>query len=280
VTNERVLVAAPYPTMPGPEAAATFELVRKLVDDGADVVVASPRPSAAHAVADPGGPRGAARLASLAGGCDRVIVRLDASGVAADADPPLALPGRLGLAAALRRAGRAEVVLDRVPPSVSRRWASLVLGPASLVTVASDEERDALVRAGVDVAKVRVEAPAAASSGGTRQQAPRSTGKEGLGGAVGAEAIEAQIRRRAAETRRTADAGPGGAGEASRPLRHLVPLERPEVRTRKPGVATIKRAQLRVLGWMFDWVIQHVNRLHQATIDAVQQLEAQSKSTR
>jgi len=288
MTEERVLVAAPYPTMPGPEAAATFELVRSLVDDGADVVVASPRPSAAHVVADPGGPRGAARLASLASGRDLFVVRLDAAGVGADADPPLALPGRLGLAAALRRARRAEVMLDRVPPSVSRRWASLVLGPAASVTVGSEDERAALVRAGVDAAKVRIDASQPTSpvlSRGTWPPAPRSTGQNELASAA---EIEEEIRRRADETRRSAEAGgpggPGGAGEASRPLRHLVPLERPEIRTRKPGVAAIKRAQLRLLGWMFDWVIQHVNRLHQATIESVQQLEAQSaaksKSTR
>ena len=280
-SGQRVLVAAPYPTMAGPEAAATFELVRSLVDDGADVVVASPRPSAAHVVADPGGPRGAARLASLAAGRDLVIVRLDAAGIGADADPPLALPGRLGLAAALRRARRAEVVLDRVPASVSRRWASLVLGPAAVVTVGSEGEREVLVRAGVDAAKVSVVAPTQPVLGAiSAAYGIRARPKADEGVVVTAAEIEEEIRRRAAETRRSAEVGggPGGAGEASRPLRHLVPLERPEIRTRKPGVATIKRAQLRLLGWMFDWVIQHVNRLHHATIESVQQLEAQSTS--
>ncbi|MEA3076259.1 MAG: hypothetical protein QOF60_1167, partial [Actinomycetota bacterium] len=101
---ERVLVAGPYPTMRGAASEATFELVRSLVDEGCEVTVASPRPSAAHVVADPGGPRGAAKLASLAAGQDRLVVRLDASGVRADADPLFALPGRLGLSAAMRRA--------------------------------------------------------------------------------------------------------------------------------------------------------------------------------
>jgi hypothetical protein len=278
MTGERVLVVGPYPTMPGAEAAATFELVRSLVDDGAEVTVASPQPSAAHVVADPGGPRGAARVAALARGRDRVIVRLDAAGVAADADPVSAWPGRVGLAAALRRAGRAEVVLDRVPASVSRRWASLVLAPASVVTVGSSEERDALARAGVDASKVRVEASAVAVDGPVTDVDADAADVPTVTSVTTAAQVEEEIRRRAAGTRRSVEAG--GGGDASRPLRHLVPLERPEVRTRKPGAATVKRLQLRLLGWMFDWVIQHVNRLHHATIEAVQQLEDQSKSTR
>ena len=44
----RVVVAGPYPTMPGPESAATFALVRSLVAAGDDVTVVSPQPSAAH----------------------------------------------------------------------------------------------------------------------------------------------------------------------------------------------------------------------------------------
>lgn len=266
MTAERVLVAAPYPTMRGVAAEATFELVRSLVDDGSDVLVASPRPSAAHVVADPGGPRGAAKLASLAAGCDRLIVRLDAAGLRADADPLFALPGRLGLAAALRRVGRADVILDRVPQQLSRRWVSLVLAPAASISVSTDAERDTLVDAGVDASKVAIH-PAA-------QDATHAHDGRSLAPERGEGTFEERMRARAAAVSSPAE------GDASRPLRHVVPLERPAIRSRKPGVAAVKRVQLRLLAWMFDSVIQHVNRLHHATIESIELLDVQPKSTR
>lgn len=41
------------------------------------------------------------------------------------------------------------------------------------------------------------------------------------------------------------------------------------MRSRNPAYLAVKRVQRRLMAWEFDWVIQHVNRLHQATIDAV-----------
>ncbi|HET9444458.1 MAG TPA: hypothetical protein VFO65_14105, partial [Acidimicrobiales bacterium] len=76
--RSRVLVASPYPPMTGPEAAAGLALVRSLVAAGDDVTVVSPVPSAAHHHADPGGATGAARLARLCAGAERLVVRLDA----------------------------------------------------------------------------------------------------------------------------------------------------------------------------------------------------------
>jgi hypothetical protein len=64
-------------------------------------------------------------------------------------------------------------------------------------------------------------------------------------------------------------------GTASLPLRHLVRMERAQVRSAKPGGAFVKRAIAKVLAWQFDNVIQHVNQLHQATIDAIDNLEAE-----
>lgn len=264
----RVLVAGPYPTMPGPEAAATFALVRELVDAGEEVTVVSPAPSAAHHHLDVGGSRGALRLARLAAGVDRLVVRLDAQALAVSADPPRMLPGRLGLALALRRPTRVEVRLDRVPPTVSRRWTGLVLAPAARVVVASEEERAALVAAGVEPATVVVE-PAPVPP-------PRVPRHEPSGEPAPANAadLEELVRRRAVEERMYAPAAGGpAAGRASLPLRHLSRMERAPLKSNKPGGVLIKRTLAKVLGWQFDWVIEHVNQLHQATIDALDELE-------
>lgn len=269
-----VVVAGPYPTMPGPEAAAVFELVRELVDDGHDVTVVSPAPSAAHAVADPGGPRGAMRLARHASGKDRLVLRLDAAGVAADANPPSALPGRLGLALAVRRARSTEVVLDRVPDIVSARWASLVLDPAAAVTVSSERERDALVTAGVDAEKVAVDARPFAPPTGAGQGAP--TVHDDAVRATAAD-LQAEVKRRASAVRAEGQDRDVTAHQASRYLRQVVPLERPRDLSRKPGVASIKRAQHRALGWMFDAIAGHVNRLQQATIDSIDALDRRNE---
>ncbi|MBW3614997.1 MAG: glycosyltransferase [Actinobacteria bacterium] len=270
----RVVVAGPYPTMPGPEAAATFALVRELVADGDEVTVVSPAPSAAHHHLDLGGARGALRLARMAVGADRLVVRLDAESLAASSDPPRAVPGRLGLALALRRPGHVEVRLDRVPASVSRRWTSLVLAPAARVVVASEDERAALVGAGVEPAKVAVEEPRPAP-------APERPSLPGDAEAAPAEAadLEELVRRRALQQRLlTPGAGGPAAGRASLPLRHLSRMERAPVKSNKLAGVLVKRVLAKLLAWQFDWVIEHVNQLHQATIDALDELERRHPS--
>ena len=102
--TRRVVVAGPYPTMPGPEAAATFALVRAMVSARDDVTVVSPVPSAAHHHADPGGLKGAVRLARISNEADLLHLRLDASALGASSDGPRALPGRIALNGVLRRA--------------------------------------------------------------------------------------------------------------------------------------------------------------------------------
>jgi hypothetical protein len=249
--------------MPGPEAAATLDLVRALLADGADVTVVSPIPSAAHHHADPGGAKGALRLLGLVRDIDRLILRLDAHPLGASSDPPQALPGRLALAAVLRRAGNVELVLDRVPATVSKRWVQLIVAPARLVTVATEGERDALRAAGADAERIAV-AP--------REPQVRSARQGAIdGGALpaspSAREIRGLIQERAAALTTGADAA---TRRASVPLRHLPPLERAPVKSHKPAGALIKKVQARVLGWQFDWVIEHLNKLHQATIEAVE----------
>ena len=268
----RVVVAAPYPTMPGPESAASFALVRSLVAAGDDVTVVSPAPSAAHHHADPGGPRGAARLARLVRGADRVHLRLDAAALGAGGDSPRLLPGRVALAGVVRSVPDVQVRLDRVPGTVSPQWANLVLGRARRVLVADDAARDALVGAGVEAAKVSVE-PEAASAAEPRRSRTATPVAEGASAAE----LQSLVRRRAAEDR-AVNRKPSSLpeGTASLPLRHLVRMERAPVRSSKPGGAFLKRAISKLLGWQFDNVIASVNRLHQATIDAVEALEAQA----
>ncbi len=276
----RVVVAGPYPTMPGPESAATFALVRRLVAAGDDVTVVSPLPSAAHHTADPGGPRGAARLASLVRGADVVHLRLDAAALAAGSDARALFPGRLALRTVVQRAARTEVRLDRVPGTVSRAWANLVLAKAAEVRVATDGERAALVAAGVDPAKVVVdpepEMASALAGGFAPRRVESDTAPAAPASGASAADLQALVQQRAVQDRALhRKASAPAEGTASLPLRHLVRMERAPVRSNKPGGAFLKRLMAKALQWQFDNVIASVNRLHQATIDAIDNLEAE-----
>jgi len=276
----RVVVAGPYPTMPGPESAATFSLVRRLVAAGDDVTVISPVPSAAHHFADPGSPRGAARLAKLLRDAEVLYLRLDAAALAAGAESRPLMAGRLALRVALQRAKERHVRLDRVPGTVSRQFANVVLGQADRVLVTTEGERDALVAAGVDAGRVAVEPEPemlAAASGAT---APRRVVRSADGAVpasvTSAAELQELVRRRALEDRAARRNGSeAAAGEASLPLRHLVRMERPPTRSNFPAGSFVKRSMEKAMRWQFDNVIASVNRLHEATIDAVEALEAE-----
>ena len=276
MSGRNVVVAAPYPTMPGPESAATFAMVRELVAAGNEVTVVSPAPSAAHHHADPGGPRGAARLARFLGGADLLHLRLDAAALAASVESPRLLPGRIALHGVLRRAAESEVRLDRVPADVSRRWASLVLGQATRVLVEDHAAAGALARAGVPGDRVVVSPETAFAEDGpqTRRVAVDPGGASTSSSPTAAD-LQELVRRRAIEDRaanRRASTVPEGT--ASLPLRHLVRMERAPVRSNKPGGAFLKKSIAKLLQWQFDNVIASVNRLHQATIEAIENLEA------
>lgn len=276
----RTVVVGPYPTMGGPEARVTQQRVRDLLAQGREVLVVSPRPSAAHLHADPGSPRGAARLAALLDSSDELVVRLDASGLATGSDSPALLPARLALAGAFTRPSRVELTLDRVPPSVSSRWVRLVAGRADLVVVATDGERDALAAAGMSPSSVVVDArislPPQRAITAPAGPIVADRGAEGRARSTptGATAAELEVlvrhRARAAQTPAERAGGPGAAAPSSKPLRSIPPLERPAIRSKNPAYVAVKKAQLKVLAWMFDWVIQHVNRLQQATIESLE----------
>lgn len=280
----RVVAAGPYPIMPGPESAATFSLVKRLVAAGDDVTVISPVPSAAHHFADPGSPRGAARLAKLLRDVDVVHLRLDAAALGAGADSRALMAGRLALRVALQRAKQRHVRLDRVPSTVSRQFANVVLGKADRVLVTTEGERDALVAAGVDAGRVIVEpepemvASASGASAPRRAPAPEGAGPAGL---TSAAELQDLVRRRAVADRAARHKGSEpAAGAASLPLRHLVRMERPPTRSNLPGGSFLKRSIEKATQWQYDNVIASVNRLHEATIQAIDNLESELAARR
>jgi hypothetical protein len=79
MTGRRTLVVGSYPPVPGAPAAATVAAVRRAWDAGAEVVVASPRPSAAPFVVPLAGPAFGRALAKLrlVHGCNEVVLCLE-----------------------------------------------------------------------------------------------------------------------------------------------------------------------------------------------------------
>lgn len=276
----RIVVAGPYPTMTGPEAQATFSFVRRLVAEGKDVTVISPWPSAAHHHADPIAKRGSIKLAKLVRDADVLHLRLDAAALHADADDRSLFPVRMALRVAMQRPGRCEVRLDRVPRTVSRQWATLVLGRAALVLVTTEDERQSLTAAGVPASKIVVDPEpetlaAACGPPPRRSEATRAVAAPSQA-AVSAAELQALVRSRAAEDRLVnRKPSPTDHELPSLPLRHLARMGRAPVRSSKPGGTFLKRLLIKSLAWQFDNVIASVNRLHQATIDAFENLEAQ-----
>lgn len=268
------LVYGPYPPSGGPEADQTLALVRSLVADGADVVVASPRPSAAHHHFDVGGAKGALALLRASGPVERAFVRLDAEGLQADVDAPRLRVARALLGRTFRRIGDVELRLDRVPAQANDRWARAVVIPATSVLVGTDVERDALVRAGVDRGRVRLLEEAEPSSPTKRGTLPAWSGTT-------RDAIQRDVRRRAAAARASSgDASASSTARASAPLREIGPLALTPIQSSKPGVVHLKRFIRRLVAWQLDPIIQHLNRLHRASVAAVDQLDqASTRST-
>jgi glycosyltransferase involved in cell wall biosynthesis len=90
------------------------------------------------------------------------------------------------------------------------------------------------------------------------------------------DAVMDEIRRRAATRRPVATRVVGASPTATRrvsartaPLRRLTPLGMPAARSARPGASALKRVVRRLTAWQIDPIIGQVNRLQQATIDAV-----------
>ena len=111
----------------------------------------------------------------------------------------------------------------------------------------------------------------------------RRTGRRGAG--VG-ELAHVRARRRdgrdpgRAGRRHPGRVGSPGAGTSSSgarrrvaartaPLRRVTPLAMPEARSARPGASSLKRVVRRLTAWQIDPIIGQVNRLQQATIDAM-----------
>jgi hypothetical protein len=283
----KALVFGAYPPMPGPETAATLASVRDLLAGGAQVEVVSPQPSAAHRTADVRRLTGALRLAGWVAAAERVVLHLDPGVLLGGLDGQRVPPGRLALGLALRRPSDVRVELGPIRDRLDDRSVRAVLGPADRVVAASRFDRDLLVAAGLSPAKVQVvpapeveaepqpqgqalpEEPAALPDPGPWRLSPDPDRDE----------IQAEIQRRAAVR------SVGGSGEAarragpeanlpgtaaSRPLLALPPLHPAPPRSPKPGVGLVKRVVHKLVGWQIDPVIEHVNRLHRAVLEAIE----------
>ena len=91
------------------------------------------------------------------------------------------------------------------------------------------------------------------------------------------DAVMTEIRTRAARRRPTATRVAVGEQVGRRlpltartaPLRRLTPLSMPQARSARPGASSLKRVVRRLTAWQVDPIIGQVNRLQQATIDAL-----------
>jgi hypothetical protein len=148
VTAPKFLVVGSYPPVPGPPAAATVAAVRRAWAAGREVVVVSPRPSAAPLVLRATGARGIAREVVRLGrrhGCEGVVLCLE---------PGWPLRRRSGsgarsLAAALSSFGHVDVVVTGgTGADGGADWALLApIWRAAEPVIASSEEVASFLRA-------------------------------------------------------------------------------------------------------------------------------------
>lgn len=153
MSPERILVVSPYPPRRDGIGAYAVQQVRALRAAGHHVEVLSPEPSAAHHHADLRGPKGAAALARIGAGFDRVIIHFHPN-VLYRLPPTGGVRASTGLAygATFRRLAHVELRvheidrrwgdagLDRTAPAT--RW---MLRGADAITVHSEEQRGHLV---------------------------------------------------------------------------------------------------------------------------------------
>ena len=272
VDTPRVVVYGEYAPFPTSSAAATLATVRSLLTDGREIEVVSPRPSAAHYNADVGNPKGAAKLARLVGGAE-LVARFD-PGILGQARGAGAAAARAALGLAVRRARSATIYLSPLTAPPDRWWVRSILGPASRVVVASRDDADRLRAAGLDGARLSVAdeawwsppSPEVASSAFS-PSAP-AAGPEPWSVAPGAsrEAIEAEVRRRAATHREHEAANPTSA---SWPLHMLAPLTPAPTGSTKALFRLVKRYVHRLVAWEIVPIVEQINHLQRATIDSL-----------
>ncbi|HEY3239476.1 MAG TPA: hypothetical protein VGL92_07935, partial [Acidimicrobiia bacterium] len=240
MAGRRVLVYGTYPPAPGPAAAATLAAVRSLLAQGAEVEVVSPWPSAAHHHAHVDGMRGNLRFAAR-------VARARPDEILAHLDPTLLRP---------RRAGRTEPAARRIlgmalrgatvhlPPLAGRLdpgYVGLVLGRVAGVVADSRADADALVAAGVDRGRV--------STGlfPEREPAVAATARAPwpVDGPVTREALESEVRRRAAADRGDL-ASSGDPDTSSRPLERIPSYGDPPTWSPRPLARLLKQVVWRL----------------------------------
>lgn len=263
----RVVVFGEYPPFSTPGAAATLATVRNLLAAGREIEVVSPQPSAAHHHADPGNPKGAAKLARLVGGAE-FVARLDPGilGQSVGRGPAAA---RAATGLAVRRSRSATIYLSPLTAPPAGKWVRAILGPAQQVVVASREDADRLRTAGLDESKLSIaEEPWwLAPAGGDAEAAETRKGRTAWTLPVDAtrEAVEAEVRRRAAQAREDEAMSPVAS---SWPLQMLTPLAPAPVESSRPLFRKIKQYVHRLVAWEVVPIIEQVNHLQRATIES------------
>jgi hypothetical protein len=266
-SQPRVVVYGEYPPFPTPGAAATLATVRDLLAAGREIEVVSPQPSAAHHHADPGNPKGAVRLARLVGGAE-LVARLDPGilGQTGGRRGPAAARAATGLA--VRRARTATVHLPPLTAPPAGKWVRSILGPADRVVVASREDADRLEEAGLDGSKLSIAdetwwLPPEDGGHGAAASATRPAWNVAAGAAR--DALEAEVRRRAAKDRADDAMSPLAA---SWPLQMLTPLAPAPAESSRPLFRKIKQYVHRLVAWEVVPIVEQVNHLQRAAIES------------
>jgi hypothetical protein len=268
-SQPRVVVYGDYPPFPTPGAAATLATVRNLLAAGREIEVVSPQPSAAHHHADPGNPRGAAKLALLVGGAE-LVARLD-PGILGQSGCRGPAAARAATGLAVRRARSATIYLSPLTAPPAGKWVRAILGPAERVIVASREDADRLRTAGLDEAKLAVAEEAwwlPPSDDRRDDGSESSTGRPAWTVPAGAnrEAVEAEVRRRAARDRAEDATSPVAA---TWPLQMLTPLAPAPTESSRPLFRLIKQYVHRLVAWEVVPIVEQVNHLQRATIESL-----------
>jgi hypothetical protein len=165
MTARSVLVVGSYPPVPGAPAAATVAAVRRAWDGGAEVVVVSPRPSAAPFVVPLAGPALGRELAKLrlAHACNEVVLCLEPGwpfAGSARAGPRAAHTAR-AIAEALSGFEQAQIVVTG-ELDVSLEVLAMLWPLVGTVTASSEEAASAL-RTAAGTSLVRTVDPFAGS---------------------------------------------------------------------------------------------------------------------
>jgi hypothetical protein len=206
VRGRRCLVVGSYPPVPGAAAAATVAAVQRAWATGAEVVVASPRPSAAPYVLTRYGPALGRELAALRRclGCDEVVLCLEPGWpLTAAGAGPMGRTAR-ALAGALLGAVRTELVITGPPSAwVPALPALATLAPAVTVVTAGSEGLAAALVAALPVTGPPVRALPATRP---REPAPPATDPSGRPPAASGPGVP------------TLPPGPGPAGATVGPL--------------------------------------------------------------